>query len=415
MDERAEALLDDADAIAAADPSGVLRAMATAGAQVREATVRGAEAGVRTIGDGDRPRSVVVASLGGSALVADVLALLAGAGSPVPVAVRRGLPLPGWVGPLDMVVAVSLSGRARGPLALAAEAGRRGARLVTVGAPDSPLADVCARARGVHVPVQRPREPGRAATGASSRTSLWSLLVPLLQAADSLGIIEVSDALLASVADRLDDQAEACRPASESFVNPAKVLALQLAGSVPVVLGDGLVTGVAAARAAAMLARTARTPAVHGSLPDDASEVVATFDGPFTAQSDDVFADPFLDAPRGPSLRLLMLREPAPVPGQRRPGRLRGRRAGRPRARPGRGRRCRRQRARGRPGSPARAARRAGGAHRLRVGLPRDRPRSRPRPVTARGRPARRALSAVPSSLAHLTHQGALRHVLRRR
>ena len=117
------------------------------------------------------------------------------------------------------------------------------------------------------MPVQRPREPGRAATGASSRTSLWSLLVPVLQAADSLGIIDVSDALLASVADRLDDQAEACRPASESFVNPAKVLALQLAGSVPVVLGDGLVTGVAAARAAAMLARrralrrcTARCP-----------------------------------------------------------------------------------------------------------------------------------------------------------
>ena len=88
--------------------------------------------------------------------------------------------------------------------------------------------------------------------------------------------------MLGRVADRLDDEAEACRPASESFVNPAKVLAVQLAGSVPVVLGDGLVTGVAARRAAAMLARTARTPAVFGSLPDDASEVVATFDGPFT-------------------------------------------------------------------------------------------------------------------------------------
>jgi D-arabinose 5-phosphate isomerase GutQ len=316
MDDRHEDLLDDADAIARADPTGVLRALATAGAQVREATVRGAEAGVRSIGDGDRPRSVVVASLGGSALVADVLALLAGAGSPVPVAVRRGLPLPGWVGPLDLVVAVSLSGRARGPLALAAEAGRRGARLLTVGAPDSPLADVCAQARGVHVPVERPREPGRAGGGASSRTSLWSLLVPVLQAADALGMVDVSDALLASVADRLDAQAEACRPGSESFVNPAKVLALQLVGAVPVVLGDGLVTGVAAGRAAAMLARTARTPAVHGSLPDDASEVVATFDGPFTAQAGDVFADPFLDAPRGPSLRLLMLREPPPVPGQ---------------------------------------------------------------------------------------------------
>src|SRR4051794_13521258 len=152
-------LLDDAAAIAQADPAGVLRALATAGAQVREATVRGHEAGVESLADGDRPRSVLVASLGGSAMVADVLALLAGAGAPLPVTVRRGLPLPGWVGPLDLVVAVSLSGRAAGSLALAAEAARRGARLLTVGAPDSPLADVCAQARGVHVPVSRPHEP----------------------------------------------------------------------------------------------------------------------------------------------------------------------------------------------------------------------------------------------------------------
>lgn len=311
----AGALLDDSEALAGADPAQVLRALATAGAQVRQAAALAAEADLQRLKEIDRPRAVLVASLGGSACVADVLALLAGAASPVPVTVRRGLPLPGWVGPLDLVVAVSLSGRAAGPLALAAEAGRRGARLLTVGAPGSPLADVCAQARGIHVPVERPREPGRDSAGMSSRTSFWSLLVPVLQGAHLLGIVDVDDAVLARVADRLDAEAETCRPASESFVNPAKMLALQLAGSVPVVLGDGVVTGVAAARAAAMLARTARTPAVHGSLPDDASEVVATFDGPFTGGvAQDVFADPFLDGAPNAALRLLMLREPAPDP-----------------------------------------------------------------------------------------------------
>jgi glucose/mannose-6-phosphate isomerase len=306
-----EALLDDGDALLAADPSGRLMALATAGAQVREVMARSEEAGVRRVADDDRPRSVVVASLGGSALVADVLALLAGPGSPVPVTVRRGAPLPGWVGPLDLVVAVSLSGRAAGPLALAAEAGRRGARLLTVGAAGSPLADVCARARGVHVPVEQ-APPSRPV---SSRTGLWTLLVPVLRAADALGLVDVSDEVLGRVADRLDDEAEACRPWSEAFVNPAKVLAVQLGGTVPLVLGDGPVTGVAARRSAAMLARTARTPAVHGSLPDDASEVVATFDGPFTSGGrPDLFADPFLDPPTGPRLRLLLLREPAIAP-----------------------------------------------------------------------------------------------------
>jgi glucose/mannose-6-phosphate isomerase len=306
-----EGLLDDGDALLAADPSGRLRALATAGAQVRESVVRSEEAGVRSVADDDRPRSVVVASLGGSALVADVLALLAGPGSPVPVTVRRGAPLPGWVGPLDMVVAVSLSGRAVGPLALAAEAGRRGARLLTVGAAGSPLADVCARARGVHVPV----EPAPTSRPASSRTGLWTLLVPVLRAADALGVVDVPDDVLGRVADRLDEEAEACRPSSESFVNPAKVLAVQLGGTVPLVLGDCAMTGVAARRASAMLARTARTPSLHGSLPDDASEVVATFDGPFTSGgAQDLFADPFEDPPTGPRLRLLMLREPAIAP-----------------------------------------------------------------------------------------------------
>ena len=306
-----ETLLDDGDALVAADPSGLLRALATAGAQVREGIARSEEAGVRRVADEDRPRSVVVASLGGSALVADVLALLAGPGSPVPVAVRRGGPLPGWVGPLDLVVAVSVSGRAPGPLGLAAEAGRRGARLLTVGTAGTPLADVCARARGVHVPV----EHAPLSRAASSRTGLWTLLVPVLRAADALGLVDVPDDVLERVADRLDEEAEACRPSSESFVNPAKLLAIQLGGTVPLVLGDGAVTGVAARRAAAMLARTARTPAVHGSLPDDASEVVATFDGPFTSDGpQDLFTDPFLDAPASTRLRLLLLREPAIAP-----------------------------------------------------------------------------------------------------
>src|SRR5450759_3015793 len=169
-----EALLNDPDYIAERDSRGTLVALATAGAQVRQAMELSREAGIERVAGGERPRSVLVASLGGSAVVANVLELLAEPGSPVPVTVRRNLPLPGWVGPLDLVVAVSLSGRAPGPLAVAAEAARRGASILTVGAADSPLAEVCARARGVHIAV------ARGAT--SSRAALWSLLTPVVLA-----------------------------------------------------------------------------------------------------------------------------------------------------------------------------------------------------------------------------------------
>ena len=346
-----EALLDDPDELQGKDSRGTLRALATAGAQVREALHLGREAGIERLADQGRPRSVLVAAIGGSSIVAEVLELLAEPGSPVPVQARRNLPLPGWVGPMDLVVAVSLSGRAPGPLAVAAEAARRGASLLTVGADDSPLAEVTRRARGIHVGTGRGRT--------SSRTSLWTMLTPVLAGADLLGLLDAPDSVLTAVADRLDERAEELRPTSESFVNPAKLLALQLAETVPVVLGDGPLGGVAAARASSMLARTARMPAPFGELPDAASGIVACFDGPYTPRGGprpgtyderrirlgdidtsgwephhfdepegelmerrrspdggrDIFADPFLDGPTLPPLGLLMLRDaPADPP-----------------------------------------------------------------------------------------------------
>ncbi|GAA1181602.1 SIS domain-containing protein [Ornithinimicrobium humiphilum] len=345
-----EALLDDPDELSRKDSRATLRALASAGAQVREALYLGAEAGIDRLAEQERPRSVLVAAIGGSSIVAEILELLAEPGSPVPVQARRNLPLPGWVGPLDLVVAVSLSGRAPGPLAVAAEAARRGASLLTVGLDDSPLAEVTRRARGIHVGVGRER--------ISSRTALWTLLTPVLVGADRLGLLDAPQRALEQVADRLDERAEELRPSSESFVNPAKLLAVQLAETVPVVLGDGPLGGVAAARASSMLARTARIPALWGELPDAASGIVACFDGPYTAiggrrpgtyddgrirlgdidtsgwephhfaepegelmerargpegtAGRDLFADPYLDGPAPPQLGLLMLRDAPP-------------------------------------------------------------------------------------------------------
>jgi glucose/mannose-6-phosphate isomerase len=309
-----ETRIDDEAAIERLDRRHTLRALATAGAQVRHAVELAADAGVARLRRTERPRSVLVAAVGTASTVPDVLELLAEPGSPVPVSTRHDLPLPGWVGPLDLVVAVSHSGRAAGPLALAAEAARRGAEIVTVGTADSPLADVCARARGLHVAVPPDLT--------STRTSLWSLLTPVLVAADALGLVAAPPALLSEVADRLDAAALAARPGSESFVNPAKLLAVDLAERFPVVLGDGAVAGVAARRAATMLNRTARVPAMWGELPDAAAQVVALLDGPYTDAGAaalagegevvaDIFRDPYLDGMPDPRLGLVLLRESA--------------------------------------------------------------------------------------------------------
>jgi D-arabinose 5-phosphate isomerase GutQ len=300
-----EELLDDPERLQAADRHQTLLALAGAGAQVRSAHRLAVEAGAPGVASDGRPRAVVVSALGGSAVVGDLLAALAGPSSPVPVFPVHSTTLPGWASPLDLVVAVSVSGRAHGPLAVAAEAARRGCRLLTVGREGSPLAEVCARAHGVHVPVP--------AAQRSSRTSLWALAVPVLVAADALGLVPGDAAMFTETADALDTVAEKARPASESFVNPAKALALDLAGSVPLVLGAGDLAGVVARRTAAQLARNARHPAVFGVLPDAAAEVVATFDGPFVRSNEDLFVDDVFDdaavAGSPTTLRLLLVRD----------------------------------------------------------------------------------------------------------
>lgn len=307
-----ETLLDDEGRRHAVDSTDMLRALAGAGAQVRRAVTLAREADLTRVAAGERPRAVHVAAVGGSEAVSGVLDVLISRTSPVMLTADGSGPLPGWVGTLDLVVAVSLSGRAEGPVRQVREAARRGAHVLTIGAPDSPLAEAAAAARGVHLPT----DPG---TG-HSRTALWSLLMPALLATSACGVLDLPTAALLGAADRLDEQAERHRPDAEYFVNPAKTLALELSEVVPVVLGDGPVTGAAAHRTSAMLARTARVPATWGRLPDAAAQVVACLSGPLSGGDRgsgggrDIFADPYLDGPTRAPLGLLLLRDPQPSP-----------------------------------------------------------------------------------------------------
>src|SRR5262252_619894 len=143
VDER---LLDDAAGLERADGAGLLRAYAAAGAQVREAAALAAEANLATLADEGRPRAVVVAGQGTAARTGDLLQTVAGPRCPVPVVGHRSAGIPGWVGASDAVIAVSASGRSPEALAAADAAGRRGARLVAVGPPDSEVQSLAERA-----------------------------------------------------------------------------------------------------------------------------------------------------------------------------------------------------------------------------------------------------------------------------
>ncbi len=141
------------------------------------------------------------------------------------------------------------------------------------------------RARAPFIPVPR-RAPARA--------SIWGLTVPVLLAARALGLVKVTEADFAETATRLDADAERCRPGAESFVNPAKSLALGLAGSIPIVWGSSPLATVAARRFADTLAANARYPVMAGALGEAGRGRVGLLDGVFgglAESSRDIFAD----------------------------------------------------------------------------------------------------------------------------
>jgi hypothetical protein len=297
--ELAEEVLDDLDLMRARDPRGLLPSVAAAGAQVRETGRLALEAGLERVTEGGRPRGLVIVARREGAVAASVLHALLGPTSPVTVDVVPGPDLPVWTGPSDIAVVATRTGAGQYAVTPAYEAARRGVALVGIGAEDAPLRAACSSARAPYVPLPRSRV---------RHTTLWSLLTPLLQLAAGLGLISAAVADLGAVADALDEVATECGPAQESFVNPAKTLALELLDALPVLVAEGPLAAAAATRVADQLATLAGLPVPAFRLPDQRVAARTVLAGPLAPPAqDDFFRDRAADSAR--RLRLLTVRD----------------------------------------------------------------------------------------------------------
>jgi hypothetical protein len=299
--ELAEEVLDDLELLRARDPRGLLPAVAGAGAQVRETARLTREAGLDRATAGGRPRGLVIVARREGAVAASVLRGLLGSASPVTVDVVPGPALPVWMGPSDVAVVATRTGAGRYAVTPAYEAARRGVALVGIGAEGAPLHAACASARAPYVALP----PSRV-----RHTTLWSLLTPMLLLAADLGLVPQDAADTETVAAALDEVAADCGPARESFVNPAKTLALELLDALPVIAAEGSLAGAAARRVADQLATLAGLPVTTFRLPDQRVAARTVLAGPLAPAGgqDDFFRDRTDDA--GRRLRLLTIRDP---------------------------------------------------------------------------------------------------------
>ena len=289
--------LDDVNYLAAADPGEMLAAVASSGAQIRRSIQVIDRDALKKIASEGKPRAIIVAGMGGSGVSGEVLAAVAGPSSSIPIVVERTHHLPGWVSPIDMVIAVSCSGGTEETLSVADEAGRRGARLVTVGAAGSPLEEISKRsASSVHLAID--------AQGRMPRASLWTIATPLLMLANELGVAEITDADLELTANLMDEISVESGIGVPTIENTAKTLGLSIAESLPMLWGTGAIGRAATGRFMAQLAENAKMPAIYGGLPEVGHNQIVSFDGLLAKRSDD---DLFRDRVDGTAERLLHL------------------------------------------------------------------------------------------------------------
>ena len=226
---------------------------------------------------------------------------------PVPFVAWPGPALPGWAGSLDLVVVLAPDGADAGTASAVAEAVRRGCQVVVACPPSSLVAEHAAGRWSTILPTV-------------TRDQLATAVV-MLDYLDRVSLGPRADA--EQVAEALDAVAIACSPHRDLAVNPAKMLAIALADTNPLVWGGS----VLAARAARRVAESIRRASGRTALAGDAEHLLPVIEA---ARPRDVFDDPFAEG--GGELRpmLLVLDDGAEEPGRPR--------AARPAAGRGRGR-----------------------------------------------------------------------------
>lgn len=249
--------LDDVQKMTEIDSQDVLGAVERFPDQCREAWTIGSAATGLPAGDGIG--QVVVLGMGGSGVSGDVVQVVLEPEANVPISVLKSYgPLPGWVGPSTLVLAVSYSGSTEETLAAAESAVSAGARVVAVSS-GGPLAAL-ARDNGVaHVAI-----PG----GLQPRASLGYLALPLLAIMQRLGLTRSLDADVEEATRVLDDLARRCHRSVPATENPAKEVAGRLAGRIPIVYGGHGVAALAAMRFKCDLNEYGKVPAFWNAFPE---------------------------------------------------------------------------------------------------------------------------------------------------
>ena len=225
--------LDDLAAFAKLDTQNMIGEIDGLPVQIEKAWQLGQ---IQPLPDMPGTRIIVISGMGGSAIGADLMASSVSSQCTVPIVVHRGYDLPAFAqGPETLVIASSHSGNTEETLSSYDRAKVKGCQIVAV----STGGTLAEKAQADGVPSWRFEHPGqpRAAVGFS-----FGLLLAMVF---RLGLIPDPNLDVKKTVREMRNQQEELKPGVPVAKNPAKRLAGQIQGRIPVILGADFLEPVA--------------------------------------------------------------------------------------------------------------------------------------------------------------------------
>jgi len=246
--------LDDVEAIRALDTQDQFGMVAGLPGQMFDAYEAGGKVELEA---GGEVGGIAVAGMGGSAIGADAIASVYDPELPSPMVTVRGYNLPHWIDSRSLVFIVSYSGNTEETLSCLNEALERGCRIICLST-GGKVGQIAAEKGLPLIEVPSSLQP-RAAMG-------W-LSVPIAACLENLGLIEAVAEDVNEAASELGKCIDLYGPDSPSSSNPAKQLAADLFGRIPVIYGSE-VTAVAALRWKCQVNENAKQLAFNHQFPE---------------------------------------------------------------------------------------------------------------------------------------------------
>ncbi|MFB0543767.1 MAG: bifunctional phosphoglucose/phosphomannose isomerase [Candidatus Bathyarchaeia archaeon] len=267
-----EVSLDDLERIRAVDRSGMLEtqmSMPEAWVEALRLAERFLERGeVRNLLE-EPPSSLVIAGMGGSAIGGEILRDWLLDSSPIPIYVSRGYRLPAFTGERSLVFAVSYSGNTEETLSSFQDALSRGCRIIAV------TSGGRLRKLSLQYGVPCLTVP----EGMAPRAALPYLLLPLVLTCGRFKVVPHLGRELDGALKVLRELREMVAPENPLRDNPAKLLALDLLHTIPVIYAPREYAAVAL-RMKTQFNENSKVPSYAAVLPEIFHNEVMGYEAP---------------------------------------------------------------------------------------------------------------------------------------